>query len=296
MLARIIGAAIRRSTQIGGCVDPSARRTRLGAECYDPGVPDDERVGRWRIGATIHRGEWHDLVHAVDDRGAAAAVKRLHRHAARDPAAAALFAAEAALVTSLAPHPRVVRGVGADLADPDRPWLAMALIDGADLRQRAPTSPAQLIAWLIDACAGVAHLHDHGWLHGDLGPANLIVDGDDRLTVCDLGCARALGADGPVRGTHAYMAPEQLRGARWTPATDVFALGVILWELARGARLFFRGATYLTMGAVIEHAPGPLADPALDAIAQAALAKDPTDRTATPAELGAQLAALAARG
>ncbi len=275
------------------------RRARAGEPArsrYDDGVSDDARVGRWRIARTLHRGEWHDLVHGVDDDGDAVAVKRLHRHAAREPAAAALFAAEAALVTSLAPHPRVVRGVAAHPGDrppDDRPWLAMALVDGVDLRQRAPASIGQAIAWLRDACDGVAHLHAHGWLHGDLGPANLIVDADDRITVCDLGCARALGADGPVRGTHAYMAPEQVRGLRWTPATDVFALGVVLWELCAGARLFFRGPVFLTMAAVIEHAPPPLADPALDAIARAALAKDPAARIATPAELAARLEACA---
>ena len=121
-------------------------------------------------------------------------------------------------------------------------------------------------------------------------PGNLVVDDDDRTTLVDLGVCRATGAGGPVRGTHAYMAPEQVRGQVWTPATDVFALGVVLWELVTGTRLFHRGPAYLSMAAVVEQAAPALPDRALDAIVQAALAKDPAQRIATPAELAARLA------
>ena len=70
----------------------------------------------------------------------------------------------------------------------------------------------------------------------------------DRTVLIDLGVARAIGEAGTVRGTHAYMAPEQVRGEAWTPATDVFALGVVLWELVAGARLFHRGPTVAVDG------------------------------------------------
>jgi serine/threonine protein kinase len=133
-----------------------------------------------------------------------------------------------------------------------------------------------------------AHLHAHSWIHGDLNPSNLIVD-DDRVVLIDLGVARRSGEAGAVRGTHAYMAPEQVRGEAWTPATDVFALGVVLWELVAGARLFHRGPPWLTMAAVVESAAPALSDPLLDAIAQAALVKDPADRIASASELAARL-------
>jgi serine/threonine protein kinase len=87
------------------------------------------------------------------------------------------------------------------------------------------------------------------------------------------------------------MAPEQVRGEAWTPATDVFALGVVLWELVAGARLFHRGPTWLSMQAVIEHVPATLPDRELDAIARVALAKHPADRIATPYELAERLRA-----
>jgi serine/threonine-protein kinase len=83
-----------------------------------------------------------------------------------------------------------------------------------------------------------------------------------------------------------------VRGGAWTPATDVFALGVVLWELCAGARLFHRGPHWLSQAAVVEDEPPPLPDPALDAIAQAARAKDPARRIATAAELATRLRAL----
>ena len=112
-------------------------------------------------------------------------------------------------------------------------------------------------------------------MHGDVCPGNLSSHraAGDRVVLVDLGVARAIGEAGAVRGTHAYMAPEQVRGEAWTRATDVFALGVVLWELIAGARLFHRGPPWLSMAAVVEDAVPCPARPALDAIAQAALAK-----------------------
>jgi serine/threonine-protein kinase len=148
---------------------------------------------------------------------------------------------------------------------------------------------ARTLAIVTRACEAVAHLHAHGWVHGDVNPGNLVVDDDDRTMLIDLGVSRKIGEAGAVRGTHAYMAPEQVRGEPWTRATDVFALGVVLWELAAGARLFHRGPPWLSMAAVVEHAAPPLSDPALDVIVQHALAKDPAQRIPTATELLARL-------
>src|SRR5204862_3030783 len=126
-------------------------------------------------------------------------------------------------------------------------------------------------------------------VHGDINPGNLVVAIDDHVTLVDLGVAREIGGGGAVRGTPAYMAPEQVRGERWTPATDVFALGVVLWELVAGARLFHRGPPWLSMAAVVEQAAPPLPDAALDAIVQAALHKDPAQRLRSPDELAERL-------
>jgi serine/threonine protein kinase len=258
-------------------------------------VGTDDRFGRWRVERALHLGNWADVVIAREEGdGSPIALKRLHRHAVREPEAAKLFDAEAALAIALPPHPRLVHGLERG-EEAGRPYVTMVLVDGADLRQASsgPIAPARAAAILIDACQALAHLHAHGVVHGDACPANLILGDDDRVTLCDLGVARPIGEPGPVRGTHAYMAPEQVRGEAWTPATDVFALGVVLWELVTGARLFFRGQSWLSMAAVIEAAPPPLRDDALDAIVRAALAKDAHARTPTPAALEAALRALA---
>jgi serine/threonine protein kinase len=242
----------------------------------------EERFGPWHLGRTLATGGFAEVrVARRDGEDREIALKRLHPHQARDAEVASLFRAEAALTRDIEPHPRLVRGLDAG-DDGGRPWLALDLVDGGDVRRlleagaRPPSAVA--IAWIIDAAAATAHLHDRGWLHGDINPSNLLIGRDRRVTLCDLGVARRAGDGGPVRGTHAYMAPEQVRGERWTPAVDVFALGVILWELLSGSRLFHRGPTYLTMAAVIEGAVPGLPDPALDGLARRALHAEPAQR------------------
>jgi len=232
-------------------------------------------------------------------------VKRLHTHLARNAEIRAQFAVEQRLSTTLPHHPNLVHASEAGEVD-GRPYLALELVEGEDVRRivappATPSDPsppravlprARVTAIVALACDAAAHLHACGWVHGDINPSNLVVDGRsgvDRVVLVDLGVARALGEAGVVRGTHAYMAPEQVHGRAWTAATDVFALGVVLWELLAGARLFHRGPSWLSTAAVIEAEVPALADPALDAIARAALAKDPARRTQTPAELARAL-------
>jgi serine/threonine protein kinase len=253
-----------------------------------------EPFGTWQLEALIDSGGLGEVWRA-ERGGAPAAVKRLHTHLARMPEARELFASEQRLATALPRHPGVVHGLEAGDVD-GRPYVAMELAAGEDLRRLLAAAGAALpraraLALVAAACDAAAHLHAHGWIHGDLSPSNLIVDGE-RAVLVDLGVARRAGTGGPVRGSHAYMAPEQVRGEPWTPATDVFALGILLWELAAGARLFHRGQPWLSQAAVIEAEAPPLPDPALDAITQAALAKDPARRLADAAELAARLRRL----
>ena len=261
-----------------------------------------EAFGTWQLESIIAVGGLGEIWRAR--RGAdVVALKRLHSHLLRNEAVRAQFAIEQKLATELPRHPSVVHAIEADAVG-DRPYIALALAPGEDLRRllagggareapsRVVLPRARVLAIAIAACDAAAHLHDHGFVHGDINPGNLVVATDDRLTLIDLGIARAIGSAGVVRGTHAYMAPEQVRGEPWTPATDAFALGVVLWELVAGARLFHRGPPWLSMAAVVETPAPPLDDPALDAIAQAALAKDPAQRLAGAAELAARLRAL----
>jgi serine/threonine-protein kinase len=268
-----------------------------------------EQFGTWRLESVIAVGGLGEIWRARRS-DAVAAVKRLHTHLLRNEAVRAQFTVEQRLTTELPRHPGVVQAIETG-AIGDRPYLALELAPGEDLRRllalpgghtreaSEPTAPsrvvlprARVLAIAIAACDAAAHLHGCGYVHGDINPGNLVVATDDRVTLIDLGIAREIGAGGVVRGTHAYMAPEQVRGEPWTRATDVFALGVVLWELVAGARLFHRGPPWLSMAAAVEAPAPPLVDPAVDAIAQAALVKDPAQRLATAAELGARLRAL----
>ncbi|HEX4450703.1 MAG TPA: serine/threonine-protein kinase [Kofleriaceae bacterium] len=266
-----------------------------------------ERFGDWQLDALVAVGGLGEVWRALCLKNVAPlrALKRLHTHLARNDEARRQFAVEQRLAVELPRHPNVVHGIDAGAID-DRPYVALELAPGTDLRRvlappatgpgpakRVALARARALATVAAACDAVAHLHEHGWIHGDVNPGNLVVDADSVVLV-DLGIARHAGEAGAVRGTHAYMAPEQVRGEAWTPATDVFALGVVLWELIADARLFHRGPTWLSMAAVVEDAVPALADPALDAIAQAALAKAPSRRLASARELAAQLRAIAA--
>jgi eukaryotic-like serine/threonine-protein kinase len=261
-----------------------------------------ESFGRWQLDAVIAVGGVGEIWRARGDAGTVA-IKRLHSHLVRLDDIRGQFALEQRLTTELPPHARVVRGVEAgEVAG--RPYLALELAPGEDLRRtlappvaRGASQPearvmlprARVRAIVLAVCDAAAHLHAHGYVHGDINPGNLVVTTDDRLTLVDLGIARPIGGGGTVRGTHAYMAPEQVRGEPWTPATDVFAIGVVLWELSSAARLFHRGPPWLSMAAVVEAPVPPLDDPALDAILQAALTKDPAHRLATATELADRL-------
>ena len=269
-----------------------------------------DSFGTWQLESVIAVGGLGEIWQASRG-GEVVALKRLHSHLVRNEEAQAQFAIEQRLTTELPRHPNVVHAVEASVIA-NRPYIALALAPGEDLRRLlAPFTPgeprevpgaappvsvvlprARVLAIMLAACDAAVHLHAHGFVHGDINPGNLVVATSDHVTLIDLGIAREVGKGGVVRGTHAYMAPEQVRGEPWTCATDVFALGVVLWELVAGARLFHRGPPWLSMAAVVEAPVPPLDDPAMDAIARAALVKDPARRMATVAELATRLRAL----
>lgn len=258
-----------------------------------------ERFGAWQLDALLAVGGLAEVWRAERGGGHLAAIKRLHTHLLRNEVARDQFAIEQQVTTRLPEHQNVIHANEAGDID-GRPYTALELLPGSDLRRAMAdgtivVTAERALTIVAAACDGADHLHAQGWIHGDIHPGNLIVDHQteiDRVVLIDLGVARRAGQAGTVRGTHAYMAPEQIRGEAWTPATDVFALGVVLWELASGARLFHRGPPWLSMAAVIDFEPPPLPDPALNAIARAALEKQPSARTPSAAEFAAALRSL----
>ncbi|HEX3152631.1 MAG TPA: serine/threonine-protein kinase [Gemmataceae bacterium] len=186
-----------------------------------------------------------------------------------------------------------------------RPFFSMKLATGGSLADRVtqlvsdPTAAATLVAKLARA---VHFAHQRGILHRDLKPANVLLDGDDTPLITDFGLAKRTGADsgmtqsGAIVGTPSYMAPEQARsGKAVTTASDVYALGAILYELLAGQPPF-RGETvmdtlYLVMDQAPKHprATNAQADRDLSAVALKCLEKRPTDRYESAGELADEL-------
>ena len=190
------------------------------------------------------------------------------------------------------------------------PFLVMELLDGetiADRLGRGPLGPLEACAILIPALEALDALHKEGLVHLDIKPANVFATSRG-VKLLDFGLARVTAANDPrltlttssaglLAGTPFYMAPEQVRGEAVDARTDIFAAGVLLFELVTGERPF-RGASFVEIlqAVMTEHPPrltGSAALVAVDRVLQRALAKDPAGRFATAASMAAELRRIA---
>ncbi len=215
------------------------------------------------------------------------------------------FAREAEVVRAL-DHPGIVRLRDAELAGP-LPWLAYELIpDARTLEEALPTlPPSARIEVLVEVALALAYAHERGVVHRDLKPANVLLDPSGRAHLTDFGAALASGSErltqtGTWVGTPSYMAPEQLAADRGqvVPATDVWALGVLLYE-ALTDRLPFSAASALELAVQVVSEPPPPprrvrrdVDPRLDALCLRALRRDPASRPADGAAFAEALEAV----
>ncbi|MBN2172412.1 MAG: serine/threonine protein kinase, partial [Candidatus Krumholzibacteriota bacterium] len=173
-----------------------------------------------------------------------------------------------------------------------RTYIAMACVEGPSLRERIDAGPLALDEALdlaVQAASGLKAAHAKGIVHRDVKPANIMLDAEGRATIMDFGLARTADAtrltqDGSTLGTAAYMAPEQAQGLEAGPQADVWALGVVLFEMLTG-RLPFRGEHVpALMFAIVHEEPTPLRELApdlpagLERVVGRALAKDPQRR------------------
>ncbi|MBX3472427.1 MAG: serine/threonine protein kinase, partial [Planctomycetes bacterium] len=252
--------------------------------------PLPARIGPYEITGVLGQGGMGVVYrgrHA--ELGAERAVKVMLRG---DAQAQARFEREVAHLARVR-HPNVVSIHEAGL-DQGRPFFAMELIDGEPLdvvlrRGRPPLRAALTLA--AGVCRGVDALHALGVVHRDLKPQNVLVTRDGRPVVVDVGLALApehddrLTRTGAIVGTVAYMAPEQLAGREVSPRTDVYALGLILFEVAAGQPAVADGTTAAEVIATIMRQDRPLpgdVDPdlplRLDEVCARATARDPAAR------------------
>ena len=209
------------------------------------------RVGPWRLEQVLGRGGMGTVYAARRDDADTlqrAAVKCLQRRW-DGSGQAQRFLLERRILAALA-HPHIPHLLDHGVDGDGRPWFALEYVDGAPINEWADArqlSPAQRIAVFRDVCSAVQYAHEHFVVHRDLKPGNVLVDADGRAKVLDFGVAKRLDEDLPsttrtglMAGfTPEYAAPEQVSGGRITAATDVYALGVMLYQLLAG-RLPYR--------------------------------------------------------
>jgi len=216
--------------------------TSSGAAVGGRFAPGTVFAGRFRIVALLGRGGMGEVYRADDLKlGQTVALKLLPDHLVHDSARLAQFHNEVRVARTIS-HRNVCRTY--DIGDAGgRPFLTMEYVDGEDLASllrrigRFPEEKAVEVARQI--CAGVAAAHERGVLHRDLKPANVMIDGEGHVRLTDFGLAAVAGNVDNIRsGTPAYMAPEQLAGREVTQRSDIYALGLVLFELFTGRRVF----------------------------------------------------------
>jgi eukaryotic-like serine/threonine-protein kinase len=264
------------------------------------GLLPDRYVGPQVVG----RGGMGEIYRATDTSlGRAVAIKVLDERYAQDENIRARFTREALAAARLSGNPNIVTiyDVG---EHQDRPYIVMEYLGGGSLEQRlrqggsVPTR--QALEWLEQAANALDAAHREGVVHRDVKPANLLLDRSGRMHVADFGIASAAGLDsltqtGTVLGTASYLSPEQAKGERATPASDLYALAVVAFELMTGHRPFEADSVAAEAAAhVTGEIPSvcdvnPDAPCELDPVFERALAKDPARRYSSAAEFVAAL-------
>ncbi|WP_171471941.1 serine/threonine protein kinase [Frigoriglobus tundricola] len=278
--------------------------------------PPPVQLGQYRIGERLGQGGMGAVYRAEHVRlKKSVAVKVLAPGQVRDPRAVARFQLEMEVVGRL-DHPNIVRATDAGEADGTH-FLVMELIDGVNLAhlllQRGPLPVPTACELVRQAALGLQHAHEHGLVHRDVKPSNLMLTPSGQVKLLDLGLAllrnaRPLGGDltgvGEVMGTAEYMAPEQYAETRSVDTrADVYSLGCTLYALLTGDPPFAgagRNSFLRMMWAHQHEGARPVAElradvpPALGDLLARMLSKNPDDRPATPSAVAAALEPLAA--
>ncbi len=258
-------------------------------------------AGRYRIVAPAGKGGMGEVYRAEDlQLGQVVALKFVPAVLASDGAALARFHREVRVARQVS-HPNVCRVF--DIGDTDgQVFLSMEFVDGEDLSSllrrigRLPSDKAVEIARQL--CAGLAAAHEHGVLHRDLKPSNVMIDGRGKARITDFGLSGLAGDFRPDElwaGTPAYMAPEQLKGKEVTVRSDIYSLGLVLYELFTGKRAF-EAATVLERKDLLEHTTptSPSShikdlDPVVERVILRCLENDPRKRPASALQVAAAL-------
>lgn len=256
---------------------------------------------RYKLLRPIGQGGMAVVYKAQDlSLGRVVAVKILRDNLTGDPEFLARFQHEARAAANLA-HPNIVT-VHDFGRDGGRYYIVMEHIEGKDLKsyikENGPLTIDQAIDLAIQICAGVGYAHRAGLVHCDIKPQNMLVTSDGRIKITDFGIARALASIQPgettdvVWGSPQYYSPEQAAGEHPTPASDVYSIGVVLFEMLAGRLPFVASSQQqLAMMHLREEPPrlslfNPSVPDTLELIVHKVLAKEPSARYRTADQLG----------
>ncbi|MGV0748147.1 Stk1 family PASTA domain-containing Ser/Thr kinase [Mycolicibacter heraklionensis] len=264
---------------------------------------------RYELGEILGFGGMSEVHRAVDTRlHREVAVKVLRADLARDPSFYLRFRREAQNAAALN-HPAIVAVYDTGEAETPAgplPYIVMELVEGVTLRDivhnDGPMPPIRAIEVIADACQALNFSHQHGIIHRDVKPANIMIDMHNAVKVMDFGIARAVADAGnsvtqtaAVIGTAQYLSPEQARGDTVDARSDVYSLGCVLYEILTGDPPFVGDSPVAVAYQHVREDPVPPSQrlpslPAdLDAVVLKALAKNPDNRYQTAAEMRADL-------
>jgi eukaryotic-like serine/threonine-protein kinase len=265
------------------------------------------QVGRYQLFETLGVGATSRVVRGFDPMiGRPVAVKlfpaELAQGAARDR-----FLREARVVGQLT-HPNIITLHDMGIEESTQtPYLVMEFVDGTPLDrvlEKGTLPLPRACAWVAHAAEALEAAHNRGVIHGDVKPANILITADRKVKLTDFGMARVAkrdSGDSPLLGTPAYWCPEQIMGRAQDARSDIFSLGVVLYEMVTGTRPFeadsLQGVCNRVLSSTVTAASQLQASiPAsFDEIIASCLAKNPDVRMASGGELAQRLFPLARR-
>ncbi len=250
-----------------------------------------EQVAQYRILKMIGAGGMGEVYLAEDTKLARrVALKFLPSRYMEDEDAKSRFTREAQAAAGLN-HPNILHTYEVSEYH-GRPFFAMEYVEGRSLRDVLKTerlAPERVLELMLQICGGLREAHRLGVVHRDIKPANILLDRQGRARLADFGLARIEGGEeitrnGSTMGTVGYMSPEQVKAEEVDQRSDIFSLGVVLYEMVTGRQPFRRHHTAATLLAIVNDDPDPLdsrqteTSPSLQPVLDRALAKDRGDR------------------
>ena len=306
-LRRELGSLLAAHERTGALDRLAADVAPLAAKLREPAASSivGRTIGRYRVLERVASGGMGAVYKAVDARlGRTVALKFLHPSLGADDRGAERFRLEARAVAALE-HPNICTVHEIGETDDGQLYLVMPLYDGETLERRIARGPlpvAEAVSFAVQIAHGLSKAHARGIVHRDIKPSNLFVTDDGVVKILDFGIAKLAGvtltgtAAGPL-GTAAYMSPEQLCGAHVDQRTDLWSLGVVLYEMLTGAHPFRSGGDAAVLQAILHAEPEPLATRRPDVpeplvrVVERVLRKDPDQRYESADELLADLGA-----